>query len=115
MKKLIAAIVFLSVIQLLAQNRVQFKLDTSEAEAVLTILDMRTTGKAPSAADWQRLFESEPYVRLKKREASMHRTFTDEDFKKFVMSEELLKKAPALKQTLKAREKTNLTAVAGRI
>lgn len=116
MKKLIVTAVFLSITcPLLAQERVQFKLDTSEAEAVLTILDERTAGKTPSEADWKRLFESEPYVRLKKREASMHREFTDQDFKKFIMSDDLLKKAPALQRTLEERKKTNLTAIAGRI
>jgi hypothetical protein len=113
--KTLLAVLLTAVIPTCAQERVQFKLDTSEAEAVLTILDMRTAGKSPSSADWKRLLESEPFVRLKKREASLHRDLTDEDFKKFVMSDELLKKAPALRRTLEERKKTNLTGVAGRI
>src|SRR5512147_1943436 len=100
MKRIILTCLFAAVLPLFAQERVQFKLDTSEAESVLTILNERAAGKTPSEADWKRLFETEPYVRLKKREASMHREFTDEDFKKFVMSDELLKKAPALRRTL---------------
>ncbi len=116
MKKLVvAAVLIAAVMPVLAQERVQFKLDTSEAEAVLAILDERAAGKTTSEAAWRRLFESEPYVRLKKREASLHRDFTDEDFKKFVMSDALLKKATALRQTLAARKRTDLKAVAGRI
>lgn len=116
MKKLIVlAVVFTAIIPVFAQERIQFKLDTSEAQAVLTILDERAAGKTPSETDWKRLFDSEPYVRLKKREASMHRDFTDEDFKRFMMSDDLLKKAPALRRTLEERKKTNLTSVAARI
>lgn len=58
---------------------------------MLAILNKRATGKDVTAADWQKLLASEPYVRLKKREASMHRDFTDEDFKAFVQSGGLAK------------------------
>lgn len=116
MKNLIFSIVILAAaVPLYPQDRVQFKLDTSEADAVLAILQERSAGRAPTESDWKRLFESEPYVRLKKREGSMHREFSDEDFKKFVMSDELLRKAPALRETLEARKETSLRAVAGRI
>jgi hypothetical protein len=116
MKKLsLLPLLLAAVLSTFAQERVQFKLDTSEAEAVLAILGERAAGKTPADADWKKLFESEPYVRLKKREASMHREFTDDDFKKFVMSDDLLKRAPALQRTLAVRKKTDLTAVAGRI
>src|SRR5579864_6964675 len=70
-------------------DRIRTQLDTSEPDAVLAILDKRTTGRPVTDADWQALFATEPYLRLKKREAAMHREFTDEDFKKFVLSDEL--------------------------
>ena len=98
-----------------AEDRVRFTLNTSEADAVLAILDKRAAGKPVSDADWQRLFTSEPYLRLKKREASMHRDFTDEDFKNFVVSGELAKKAPLLQRTLDAWKKADLPAAANRI
>lgn len=98
-----------------ATERVQFILNASEADAVLAILDKRAASTPVTDADWQRLFTSEPYVRLKKREASMHREFTDEDFRRFVLSEDIAKRAPLLKRTLDAWKKSDLTAAANRI
>lgn len=97
-----------------AATRIQLKLDTSEAEALLAILDKRAGGAALNDADWQRLFATEPYVRLKEREASMHRGFTDDDFRKFVLSPELAPKASALRQTLDAWRRTDLVSSAKR-
>jgi putative zinc-dependent peptidase DUF5700 len=98
-----------------AEDRIRFTLNTSEADAVLAILDKRAAGKPVSDADWHRLFTSEPYLRLKKREASMHRDFADEDFKNFVVSGELAKIAPLLQRTLDAWKKADLRAAANRI
>ncbi|HEY6373738.1 MAG TPA: hypothetical protein VIX37_24395 [Candidatus Sulfotelmatobacter sp.] len=55
-------------------NRIQLQFNTSEAEAVLAILEKRAAGVAD--ADWMQLFNTEPYVWLNKREASMQRDFT---------------------------------------
>src|SRR5581483_5970004 len=48
---------------------------TDEAEAVLAILTKKNANQTITEADWQRLFLSEGYVRLKNREASMKRAF----------------------------------------
>jgi hypothetical protein len=96
-------------------NRIQLKLNTDEADAVLTILDQRAAGTALSDSDWQRLFSTEPYIRLKKREAAMHRDFTDDDFKKFVLSPELAAKATVLRRTLDAWRRADLVASAQRV
>ncbi len=98
-----------------AADRVRFTLNTSEADAVLAILEKRAASTPVTDADWQKLFASEPYVRLKRREASMHRDFTDEDFKRFVLSADLAKRAPLLQRTLDAWKKADLTAAANRI
>jgi putative zinc-dependent peptidase DUF5700 len=98
-----------------AANRIQLRLNTEEAEAVLTILDKRSGGTAIPDGDWRRLFATEPYVRLKKREASMHRDFTDDDFRKFVLSPELAAKAASLRQTLDAWRQADLVASARRV
>jgi hypothetical protein len=90
-------------------------LDTSEAEAVLSILDNRASGVTPTDADWQKLFTTEPYIRLKKREAAMHRDFTDEEFKKFVLSADLAPKTASLRQTLVAWKRADLNASAQRV
>ena len=74
------------------QERIQLEVDTSEAEAVLAAVTAKKTGGFGGPV-WDRIFSSEPYVRLKKREASLHRDFTDDDFRKFVLSDDLAKRA----------------------
>ena len=96
------------------EGRLGLVLDTSEAEAVLSILARRAAHQAPDSADWQRLFRSEPYTRLKAREASMGRAFGDADFQRFVLSDSLAERAPALRQTLDDWRSADLTAAAAR-
>lgn len=98
-----------------AAERIQLTLNTDEAESVLAILDKRAAGENITDADWQRLFATDPYIRLKKREASMHRDFTDDDFKKFVLSPELAPRAAALRHTLDAWRQADLSASARRV
>jgi hypothetical protein len=92
----------------------QLTMDTSEADAVLAILHKQATGAQVSHSDWDRLFTSEPYTRLKKREASMHREFTDGDFRRFVLSPGLLKRREALASTLERWKKADLASAANR-
>jgi hypothetical protein len=73
---------------------------TDEADAVLAILNKKTTGQPVAESDWQRLFSSEGYVRLKKRELAMNRPFGEEDFKAFVLSDKLAADSAALAETL---------------
>ncbi|HEX6864415.1 MAG TPA: DUF5700 domain-containing putative Zn-dependent protease [Thermoanaerobaculia bacterium] len=80
----------------LAQPPVDVRMVTDEADAVLHILSK----KERTEADWQRLFSSEGYVRLKKRETEMGRSFEDADFRTFVLSDDLGKRAPDLTRTL---------------
>lgn len=98
-----------------AEERIQLTFDASEAKAVVSILEQRAAGKPVADGDWQRLFESKPYVRLKAREASMQRGFTDDDFKAFVLSAELAAKTAPLRQTLDAWQGADLPAAARRI
>lgn len=79
---------------------VEVRLVTDEAEAVLAILDKRRAGQEVAEADWQRLFVSEGYVRLKAREAGMGRPFEDAAMRDFVLSADLTSRAGALKETL---------------
>ncbi|HLK16118.1 MAG TPA: DUF5700 domain-containing putative Zn-dependent protease [Fimbriimonadaceae bacterium] len=78
-----------------------------EPRAVLAIL----TKQNPTDADWQRLWRTEGYRRLKAREAGMHRAFTDDDFRKFVESPELKAQAAELARTLTAWSRTDFKAV----
>jgi hypothetical protein len=95
--------------------RIDLHLDTDEAEAVLAILAKRGAGRPVDDGDWRRLFATEPYVRLKKREAGMHRDFTDDDFRTFVLSPSLSKTAAALRRTLEEWKKADLVASARRV
>jgi hypothetical protein len=95
--------------------RVQVTVNTSEAEAALAILDKRVARQEITDADWQKLFATEPYTRLKKREASMHRDFAADDFKKFMVSDDLLKRTAALHRTLTAWKSADLVASGTRV
>jgi len=96
-------------------NRIQLTLNTDEAEAVLAILDKRNAEVTITDADWQRLFATEPYLRLKQRESAMHRDFAEDDFKTFVLSPELAGRAALLRQTLDAWRQTDLASSARRV
>jgi hypothetical protein len=96
-------------------GRINLKLNADEAKAVLAILDKENSKQDIADSDWQNLFSTEPYLRLKKREAAMHREFTDDDFKKFVLSPELLAKKEALRRTLEEWETADLQASARRV
>ena len=80
-------------------ERVQIHTDFTEADAALAILEKRQTAQPVTDADWEALFSTEPFARLKKREAAMHRPLTNDDFKKFMLSEDLLNVRDALTRT----------------
>lgn len=94
-------------------SRLNVKIIADEAEAVLNVLDKRANGSEVTGSDWTRIFESEGYKRLKKRELSFSRPFEDRTFRDFVMSAELLKRREALAETL-AKWKSIDTFSAGR-
>jgi hypothetical protein len=93
---------------------VDIRLVTDEADAVLSILQETLAGKPPVEADWTRLFSTEGYVRLKKREQSLKRPFEDGDFKEFAQSPELRTKTAALADTLELWKRADLKAAASR-
>jgi hypothetical protein len=95
-----------------ADDAVHLAIDATEAEAVLSILARRAAGEAVGESDWQRLFESEPYRKLKRREAEMKRAFEDGDFKTFILSDALLAQAGKLEETLTAWKRVDLNASA---
>ncbi|MCI0353098.1 MAG: hypothetical protein L0Z53_27075 [Acidobacteriales bacterium] len=98
-----------------SDDRVNLRVDTSEAEAVLAILRKQHAREAIISSDWQRVFNTEPYQRLKKREAKMKRALTDDDFKKFVLSPELAARAGELRRTLTHWSRANLVESAQRV
>jgi hypothetical protein len=93
-------------------NRVTLNLDSSEAEAVLAILDKRALHEEVTALDWQRLFGTAPYRRLKQHEASMPQPFSDQEFMKFVATLDASREQ--LHQSLQEWQSVDLRSVAQR-
>jgi hypothetical protein len=91
---------------------VNVRLVTDEAEAVLAILGKRRANEPITETDWQRVFQSEGYVRLKARETSMKRSFEDSDFRSFVLSAQLAERAQALEETLARWRRADITRAA---
>lgn len=110
--RVICSLLLIFVAQSAASAAVKVQLVTDEAEAVLAILARKKAGEAITEADWQRVFQSEGYVRLKKRETSMQRSFEDADFRTFVLSDGLAARAQALAETLARWRKADLTRAA---
>lgn len=98
-----------------ASGAVELTLDPSQAEAVLEILARRSAGANVGESDWARLFATEPYLRLEKRELSMGREFSRETFRQFAASEELATRREALARTLESWRGVDLAAIAARI
>jgi len=105
-----------------AGDRIQLTLDTSEADQVLAILALRNQGKPVPDSEWQKLFATTPYQRLKQREKAIGErfhdptvAFTDDDFKRFVLSGDLLPRAAALSSTLDRWKKADLQLDANRV
>lgn len=103
-------------------DRVRLTVDASEADQVLAILALRRAGKPIDDAQWQGLFATEPYARLKQREAKIGEqfheptlAFTDQDFRRFVLSDDLLQRAPQLQATLERWRKVDLLPAAARV
>jgi hypothetical protein len=97
-----------------AHARVRVRINSDEADAVLTILDNLKAGRKVQAEDWQRLYASEGYRRLKKREAAFKRSFTDAEFGAFVMSHELRARSGELRSTLNKWTSANIDEIARR-
>jgi hypothetical protein len=92
--------------------RVDVRVNTGEAEAVLNILNKLAAGGRVSEKDWEAIFTSEGYVRLKKRELAMNRPFAEEDFRKFVLSPELSSHRERLAATLASWRSVDVKKIA---
>jgi hypothetical protein len=93
-------------------SRVDLKLNSTEAEAVLAILDKRALQQSVTDGDWHKLFTTTPYRRLKQGEASMGQPFTDEEFIEFVATLDAHREE--LRRTLRQWQSSDLQAVAQR-
>src|SRR5689334_10129281 len=105
---------FVLFLSLLAGRRVDTHLVLDEPKAVLAILAKRAAHQAVTDTDWDRVFTSDGYIRLQKREHAMNRKFENDDFKTFVMSDELLAKREELATTVEDWSHADLTDAAKR-
>jgi Putative zinc dependent peptidase (DUF5700) len=85
---------------------------TDESDAVLAILAKRKANQPITEADWQRVFQSEGYRRLKQRETFMKRSFEEADFKTFVLSNPVAERAAALEETFDKWKRADITGAA---
>lgn len=92
-----------------SQAKLDVRLVTDEPEAVLAVLAKKKSNQPITEDDWNRIFNSEGYARLKKRELSMERPFEDTEFRKFVLSDELAQRAAALEETLTKWKQADVT------
>ncbi|HLW43850.1 MAG TPA: DUF5700 domain-containing putative Zn-dependent protease [Candidatus Acidoferrales bacterium] len=117
MQKLFAAAILaitLSCASAQAQ-KVELALDSSEADASVAILQKEAAGAAVEQSDWQALFASEPYQRLKAREASVNASFTDDSFKTFLSGKEMIAQAQDLERVLQTWKRVNFTKLGERV
>ena len=114
MNKRLRTVVWLGVVvfafaSIARAQQLDVRLVTDEAEAVLAVLAKKKANEPITQSDWTRVFSSEGYTRLKKRELSMRREFEDVEFQKFVLSDELSQRAAALEETLAKWKRADVT------
>ena len=83
-------------------------------DASTGILGLRAVGRAVPETAWDGLFQSEGYQRLKERELSMQRPFTDSAFRAFLLSDTLLARLPELLPAIRLWSEINLGSAAAR-
>ena len=111
----LAVVAFARIEPRTVSSAVDVRIVADEADAVISILNKRRANQSIAEADWQRLFASEGYVRLKKREAEMKRAFEDEEFKTFILSEALAERASLLELTLTKWKSSDVREAAKRV
>jgi Putative zinc dependent peptidase (DUF5700) len=95
-------------------RQLKVRIITDEADSVLAILAKQKGQQPISETDWQQLFASEGYIRLKRREMSFKRPFDDAQFKVFVLSDQLARQAIPLAETLQRWRQADLNVAARR-
>ena len=93
---------------------VNVRIDSTEATAALAIVAKLRQNQGVTAADWNALFATDGYQRLKKREAQFKHPFSDDDFKAFISSPKLVAGYQALADTLARWTSADITQLAQR-
>src|SRR5918992_217302 len=97
-----------------ASPNLQVRIVLDEAEAVLAILDERATTGSVKPESWERLWKSEGFVRLKKRQESFGGKEIEKGFQEFLVSEEALARRSDLRAAVMAWKSLDVTAAARR-
>lgn len=87
---------------------------TDEADAALAILDEQARAGAVRPESWERLWKSEGFVRLKKRQESFGAKDVEKDFRDFLTSAETVSRARELRRALETWKHLDATAAARR-
>lgn len=111
---LVTAVAFAPGLHAQIADRLVVSVNTDQADATLAIADKVGRGVSPDSADWERLFTSKGYRRLKERETGMGRAFTDSAFRAFAVSRDLSQRATALRQALDGWRSLDATTAASR-
>ncbi|HEX5258285.1 MAG TPA: DUF5700 domain-containing putative Zn-dependent protease [Sphingomicrobium sp.] len=90
---------------------IRLQLDSSEADQAIVILEREHSGRPVAEQDWKRLFATAPYRVLKAREASMGRSFTDDQFKAFLSSRDALAQLGTWKRTVAGMKSADMAAI----
>ena len=83
-------------------------------DAAMGILERRARGEAIPAVAWDSMFAAEGYRRLKDRELSLKRPFSDSAFRVFLLSDTLLARLPALRPAATAWRTVDLSDAVSR-
>jgi len=106
MKVLYLFLIFLSIsvccISQSKKEKIAITVDFSESDKVISILQKLQKNQVISDSDWTELFNAIPYQLLQKREAAYNNTMSNNEFKRFVLSKDLLDHTSALMQTISA-------------
>lgn len=93
---------------------VQVRIVADEAEAALAVLDERRAGGEVKPETWERLWKSEGFTRLKKRQEAFGATEVEKGFRDYLMSSEALARLDALREAVTALKRLDATAPARR-
>ncbi len=89
-------------------------MESDEADAAIAILEKHHAGERAGAEDWTRLFESDGYRRLKRREHARGRAFEDSTFRAFLLADTVVATTPTLAATVEDWRRVDLSASARR-
>jgi hypothetical protein len=104
-----AAVPAAALAQVASQSNVNLTVVADEANAALLILGGDTSDRA-----WQRLFASDGYVRLVKRESAFKRPLNETAMRELLANPDIRAKAPALAQTLAQWKAADVSASAAK-